>query len=231
MRLLKKYLSKNKGRIMLIIFPHLDDESFVTGGFIQSLVKNNIEIKLISLTEGASDDNYKDRKKEFISALRILGVKDYEIWKNIEGNLNKSADNWGLKLKSVIEKIKPFCVISFDPSGITGNGDHILSSFIVLKIIKELKKEKPDLLWRISNKEEKKYFFNDKMPTIDKNPTFIYKLSIFESIKKISAIFSYKSQLRNMFFRLRIFDWYLFDHKEPYYLVDKEKDIFEFKYY
>ncbi len=225
MRALKKLFHDNKGKTLLAIFPHPDDESFVAGGFIQEAIKSGIKVKIVSLTNGAFDE-VGNRETEFKTAVGILGTTDFEIWKYKEGQLADFEKEWGKKIEKIIVSTKPFAVLTFDPNGITAHPDHIISSVSILNIIKSLKIEKPKLLWRISDTSEKKHFNQGKGLLVDKEPTYLFNLSLARSINKLKAIFTYKSQFKSVLFKLRVFDWYLLDHKEQYYSVHLEKDKF-----
>jgi len=224
---LKNFLSENKGETLLIVFPHPDDESFVAGGLLQLVKHMGIKTKLITLTNGEHNENNTLRETEYKKAVNLLGIDIFEIWKYKEGELNDLKEDWTNKLKKEIKNTKPFAVLTFDPNGITGHPDHIVTSVSILNLIKKVKEAKPHLLWRISDIEEKKYFYGEKGLVVEKTPTFSYNLSLVESIRKLKAIFTYKSQFKNIFFRLRVLDWYLFDHKELFYLADFKKDNFE----
>ncbi len=227
MRNLKKFLHENKGKILLIIFPHVDDESFVAGGFLQLIKRFGVKTKLITLTNGKAGEDNKKIESEFKTATKLLQIDEVELWKYKENELKDLKEDWIEKLKVEIKKVNPFAILTFDPNGITGHPDHIISCVSVLNLIKGLNGNKPHLLWRVSDKEEKKYFYSEKGFLIDKEPTFQYNLSFWESVKKLRAIFTYKSQLKNIFFRLRVLDWYLFDHKELFYLADFKGDSYE----
>ncbi len=227
MRNLKKFLYGNKGKTLLIVFPHADDESFVAGGLLQLLKRMGIRTKLITLTNGKPSEDSRIIEHEFVKATRLLGIDEVELWKYKEGELKDLKSDWTTKLKAEIIAIKPFAVLTFDPNGITGHTDHIIISVSILNLIKNIKGNKPHLLWRISDKEEKNYFYKEKGMLVDKEPTFQYNLSLRESLRKLKAIFTYRSQLKNIFFRLRILDWYLFDHKELFYLADFKGDSYD----
>ncbi|STY29645.1 glucosamine-6-phosphate deaminase-like protein [Legionella wadsworthii] len=68
----------------IILSPHPDDESLGAGGLIFDLRKNNVDVLIISITDG--ENAYPDaknlgqiRRKEQESALRILGVTKEKI--------------------------------------------------------------------------------------------------------------------------------------------------------
>jgi LmbE family N-acetylglucosaminyl deacetylase len=214
------FLKNHKNQKFLAIFPHPDDTSFVAGGLFQLLEKMKIHTKLICLTSVVN-------KKQLDDSNKVLGIDDTEIY-NYEPGTLKTNKSWIERIKKEIENTKPFSVLTFDPYGITGNKDHIDCSIGLLDLFQGIKAKKPILLWRISDMQEKIYFDNkDKgMPNIE--ATFFHFLRLSESIKKLKAIFIHKNKFKSFMFRLRILEWYLFDHKELYYLVNFGNNKYRF---
>ena len=122
-------------------------------------------------------------------------------------------------------------ILTFDPHGVTGHPDHIVSSLEVLNLLKsEMGQEKPVLLWRVADSQERKYFDKGHKFHINIDPTYHYSLSLGESIRKLRAIYSFKSKIKSRLFKLQVTEWYLLDHKELYYLVDFAKDKYNLLY-
>lgn len=229
MKDLSKWLTKFKGKNMLLVFPHPDDEAYVSGGLLQIAQKLSIKTKLICLTKGGRGilptnkveaKNLKDlREKELKSACSILGVDEMILWDYPDANLIKVKNNWIKILKQEINKSNASIVVTFDYSGITGHPDHLVVSKEVFEYLKGIK-AKPELLLRVPDEQELKYFKENKAINFAQKPTHKLEYSISVSLNKIKAIFAHKSQLTSKLFALQILEWFLFDHKELYHLVD-----------
>lgn len=225
---LNKLLKTFHGKTLLAIFPHPDDESYVTGGLLQIAKKFELNTKLICLTKGGDDENSKEkniteiRADELYKASDILGIDKVYLWDYLNSNLKSSSSSWTKKVKSYLIETKPDIVVTFDYSGVTGHIDHITTCHEILKIVRKLSK-KPLLLWRVPDRNEEKYFKENKALMYASEANHILKYGIFQSINKIRAIFSHKSQAKGLGFRLQIVEQLLFDTKELYYKVDLKK--------
>ena len=69
----------------IFIVAHPDDETLGCGGTIIKLLKQNIKIKLLIMTDGISSRNDSEnmlnkRKNQAITAIKKLGIKDYKFF-------------------------------------------------------------------------------------------------------------------------------------------------------
>lgn len=215
-----------------MIFPHPDDEAYVSGGLLRSAEKYSVNTKLICLTKGGRGLLPKDpslakklkniRSDELKRSSEILGIDELILWDYPDGCLYENKTLWSDKLKKEIIKSKASLIVTFDPSGITGHPDHLITSKEIFDTVKSMD-EKPQILFRVPDKQEKNYFKNNQvMPfALKKTHELSYPFSV--SIKKIKAIFAHKSQLKNFLFKLQILEWFLFDNKEYYHLLNHKK--------
>lgn len=234
MKNIDNLLKNHSGTKLLLIFPHPDDEAYVSGGLLQIAEKYSIKTKLICLTKGGRGLLPKDpimannlkgiREKELNAACKILGVDETIIWDYKDANLINTKNSWSDKLKKEIILSNPSIIITFDPSGITGHPDHLVVSSEVFNIIKSIK-NKPKLLLRVPDKQELSYFKNNKYLKFALKPNYELSYSFNISLKKILAVFAHKSQLKSFRFRLQILEWFLFDNKEYYHLWDNNKEF------
>lgn len=227
-QLIKTFL-KYRGKTLLLVFPHPDDEAYVAGGLLQLAQKLNIRTKLICLTRGGFE---KDRQEgELKRACEILGVDELTIWDFDELRLREEKGKWLAKLKEEIASSGAKVVVTFDHSGITGHPDHIVVSAEVLDLIKKMRK-KPMLIWRVPDMQEFKYFQDNNALVFAENATHVVDYGMGESLKKIKAIFAHKSKMKSLISRLQILEWFLFDHKELYYKVDFKREYnYKFVFY
>lgn len=212
MSLVNKILPENSR--VLFLFPHFDDCAFVSSGLIKLAKKIGCTSKVVVLYEKVD----KVAELEFDAYTNYLGVSDTA----------KVLTTHSKMVKDVEKQIKDFkadSVVTFDPGGVTGNSHHTLTSLKTYEVIRNISKSRPNLLWRVADKEEEKHF--GKMPKAlgkDYANVFELNLKMRSSLQKIKAIFMNKSRMNSWAHKLRIFEWYLFDHKEIYYKVDFKKD-------
>jgi LmbE family N-acetylglucosaminyl deacetylase len=229
MKNLYSFLKKNSDKKLILVFPHPDDEAYVAGGLLQLAQRLNIKTKLICLTKGGRGLMPKDvesikkikniREKELIKSCSILGVDEYILWDFPDAGLLKTNKVWINKLAKEIKKEKSAIVVTFDLSGITGHPDHVVIASFILKLLKDMG-DKYTLLLRSPDKQEKSFFKANKTLFLAQEPTHEISYPLSMSLKKIRAIFAHKSQLKDFFFKMQILEWFLFDHKELYHLVN-----------
>jgi len=232
MKNLKDLLKNYKGKKILMVFPHPDDEAYVSGGLLQIAQKYSIKTKLICMTKGGrglmpknlekAELIKKVREEELEKASKILGIDEKVVWDYPDSGLIQTQTHWYSLLKREIIKSDASIVVTFDYTGITGHPDHLILSSEVFNILSKLK-TKPKLLFRVPDKQEQIYFRENKALIFFRKPTHILRCSFRQSINKIRAIFAHKSQIKNFIFRLHLIDWYVIDQKELYYLVDYKK--------
>jgi LmbE family N-acetylglucosaminyl deacetylase len=232
MKNLDEFLKGYRGKKILLVFPHPDDEAYVSGGLLRLAEKFSIKTKLICLTKGgrgilpknktSAEKLKKIREKELYASCKILGVDEIELWDFPDAELFVTKNKWLGLLEKNIASTGASIIITFDPSGITGHPDHLVVSKEVFEIVGKMTK-KPKLLMRVPDKQEVSFFKDNKVISFALKATHILNYPFSISIKKILAIFAHKSQLKDFQFRLQILEWFLFDNKELYHLVDLKK--------
>lgn len=133
-----------------MIFPHPDDEALSISGTASMLAAQGIKVTYIFLTKGergtkdaSEDKNLKHiRGQEAQIATDTVGAqlihKDFG-----DGQLQKKRSAVKKYLKQQISDNPPDILITFDPSGLYGHPDHIVTS----DIITQLKPRKSRLLY------------------------------------------------------------------------------------
>jgi N-acetylglucosamine malate deacetylase 2 len=235
MRNILNIIKRNKGKTLLAVFPHPDDESFTAGGLFQRAIKEGVKVKLICLTKGASGLNSYGsgdlkalREKEFTAACVFLGITDYDLYDYPDAKLKQISEVWMEVVKKEIKKEKPAIVLTFDHSGITGHPDHIATSVEIHKYIKRMR-VKPALFWRSPDSQEAERFRENKAIGYASTPNYRYDLSFKEALVKMLAIFSHKSQMQDFNFRMNIMQMILLKRYEHFHKVDF-KSKYPFKY-
>lgn len=215
-------LNINKKSRVLIIYPHPDDETYFNAGLIQGLVKENINTRILCLTqggasslkEGIEDNELKYvRKKEFEAVMKCFKISNYYILDLEDGNLENESS-----LSEIVENefnlFKPDVVITFEPYGIYGHKDHV----VVSRVVTDLKKlRKFNLIHStvpFNYHTSQKNSLNFKIRSKPLEPDVILKLSPDEVVNKLICLKKYRSQVNNERLIQIIFKPYLY--KECY---------------
>lgn len=151
-----------KGKTIVCIIAHPDDEAFGPSGTLYKLSKDN-DVYILCATKGqAGQDSRSEssvnlttrRAKELISSAKHLGVKKVYFLGFTDGTLsNNLYHKLAEKIKIHLEKLKPEIVITFEPQGISGHIDHITVSMVTTFVVKQLKFVK-ELWYRCLTQEQ-----------------------------------------------------------------------------
>ncbi len=124
---------------IVCIFAHPDDEAFGPGGTIAKLAKTR-EVYIICTTKGeAGKHKGKDGKKnlgeiranELRASAKVLGVKKIFFLGFQDGTLsNNLYHDIAQKAESILKRLKPDTILTYEPRGISGHLDHIAMSLI-----------------------------------------------------------------------------------------------------
>ena len=138
-----------RGRKLLAIYAHPDDESFGSGGMLAKYAAEGVSVGLVCATNGeigeisdpdlASSDTLGDvRIAELKCAAEALGVTELLLLGYRDSGMAGTADNedpraFGnaaedetvARLVGIIRGVRPDVVVTFDPAGGYGHPDHI----------------------------------------------------------------------------------------------------------
>jgi len=128
---------RNKGRSLLAVFAHPDDESLTMGGTLARYSRQGVDLSLICATRGewgpisdpslATRENLGQvRERELRAACELLGVRWLQFLDCFDGQVMHS--DWSEieeRLVRYIRLIKPQVIVTFGPDGIYGHPDHI----------------------------------------------------------------------------------------------------------
>jgi len=218
-------LELRDGDKVLILMPHPDDETIFLSGTIRQLIKNKINVKVITITRGEAsisrfglkrNDNLADaREKELINVFKILGVKEYRILHFKDGRLSDQVKELKLEIDKEINSFLPNIVITLEPNGIYGHPDHISLSGTVKAVIK-----KPCRIVYSTVAENKVKPKNSYVAVKEVNPlkpNLIIKLGVLDKITKIRCLQAYKTQFN-------------FQKKQSSYNFFKVNKLLDFEY-
>ena len=137
---------------ILFVYPHPDDESFLTGGTIATYARReDAEVYLYTLTRGESSRNAarlgispeeigRRRVDEVREAARILGVTELIQGSFPDGGL-RDLDPRDLEraIDTVLERIDPDVLVTYDVQGSSVHPDHIVTHHALKRLFVERK--------------------------------------------------------------------------------------------
>lgn len=111
---------------VLAFAPHPDDETLGCGGTL-ALLAQRTAVKVILVTDGAGAGGLPEgaaqtRQAEFIAALAVLGVADYELWDYPDGSFHDSP-GFQARLADLFDTFKPDWLLF--PSPLDYHPDHL----------------------------------------------------------------------------------------------------------
>lgn len=196
-------LESQKQKILLVIYPHPDDETIFAGGLLCIAKKLGYKTIVCILTSGGAGQMHihprgrsikQVRLRELETAAKILQVdklivKDFE-----DAHLRETTQAWKSEVLDLIKKEKPGIVVTYDNTGVTGHPDHIILSQEVFSVIK-LHFPKITLLWSTLPKNLRHLF--GKPELLSRCPDCTCFLSLSKNkvwLTKLKAANAYKSQ-------------------------------------
>ena len=137
---------------LLFVYPHPDDESFLTGGTIaRYALSGAAEVYLYTLTRGEASRNAEilgitpndiaeRREQEVLDAAAILGVRAVIQGKYPDGGL-RDMDPRVLEkdIMQHVQRIDPDVLVTFDTQGASVHPDHITVHHVVKRVYLELR--------------------------------------------------------------------------------------------
>jgi LmbE family N-acetylglucosaminyl deacetylase len=123
--------------IVLAVFAHPDDETFLVGGTLAHYARNGVEVKLLCLTHGENGYNAQMneqerqalpqvRQAELARSCEVLGVQLLSMLDFPDGGLAEvSMLKLAQPITHTIRQERPDIVLTFGRDGLTGHPDHI----------------------------------------------------------------------------------------------------------
>lgn len=121
------------------IFAHPDDEAFGPGRTIAKLAKTR-NVYIICATKGEAGEHRGKagkkglgdiRARELEQSAEILGVKKVFSLGFRDGTLsNNLYHDIARKIESILKKLKPDTILTYEPLGVSGHLDHIAIPFV-----------------------------------------------------------------------------------------------------
>lgn len=185
---------------MLVIFPHPDDESVMTGGLIQKKIMQGWRVVVVCLTRGEKGKIHINgsgrsieeiRGAEFTRAMEALGVAEFELFNFPDGQL-RTKKRWQRVVSDILASLKPDLVVTYDPSGITAHPDHIALAVFVLKELSGKKGVR--LWWPVLYGKAAELIVDQRVADLLPKARLRIDLSVREVFSKWQAISAHQSQ-------------------------------------
>ncbi|MEP7103356.1 MAG: PIG-L family deacetylase [Candidatus Dojkabacteria bacterium] len=194
---------------VLFIFPHPDDEVMSSGGLLRKLVKDkNFNVFVVDVTKGDRGDEIlklspeelgKVRESEFKIVMKIVGVKNGEVWDIPDGKVPENFEKLKRQVEEFIQKNNINLVVTYEKWGVYGHQDHVALSKVVHEI-SESNKDVKVLYSTIGPKVArslnlKKYIKGLDLANFESNEPPEFKLfTLKEAFARFLAARQYKSQ-------------------------------------
>lgn len=191
------------------IFAHPDDETFGPGGTIATMAKQH-DVYLICATNGdGKQGNRKKeialgklRRKELLASAEMLGVKKVFFLGFRDGSLSHNQyHKIAKKVLTILRRLKPEILITFEPRGVSGHIDHIVMSMVSSFVFPELKSVKKLMKYCLDVKRSmlmgKDYFIHFPLGyTEDEIDETVDISSVWK--QKVEAMHKHVSQLHDV---------------------------------
>lgn len=137
-------MAHTTSRTLLAVYAHPDDESFGVGGTLIHYSRAGARVALVCATRGergeisdpalATPDTLGTvREAELRGACAVLGVSDLTFMDYMDGDLNIAPFDEAVgKVVSVLRRLRPQVVVTFNADGGYGHTDHIAIHHITM---------------------------------------------------------------------------------------------------
>src|SRR3989344_7127556 len=216
---------------VVCIFAHPDDEAFGPGGTIAKLA-NTRDVYIICATKGgAGKHKGKDGKKnlgeiranELRESAKVLGVKKVFFLGFHDGTLsNNLYHDIARKVESILKRLKPDTILTYEPRGISGHLDHIAMSLVSSYLFERLAFIKKLMQFCVLDTPERRKMKNFIYFPPGYKKSEVNFVSDVQAVwnKKIEAIMKHKSQIKDV---ERILGMYEKSPKVENFLLQKKK--------
>ncbi len=120
---------------ILGVWAHPDDETYLSAGIMAEAVSAGQRVACVTATRGEAGSQDEERwpaaemarirEAELMASLGALGVAEHHWLDYVDGSCGDVAPAEAVgKLRPLFEQIRPDCVITFGPEGLTGHPDH-----------------------------------------------------------------------------------------------------------
>ena len=131
-------ISSSHTPVLLAVFAHPDDESYLSGGTLALLTRRGVCVQLLIATRGeagsrgdpplcTAEELPAVRERELRCACSMLGIESPRLLDYHDGRLKESnLEHLTEKILAVICQVRPQVVLTFGPDGLSGHPDHVV---------------------------------------------------------------------------------------------------------
>lgn len=137
----KDDMFKNKGRNILFIAPHVDDETIGAGSTLIKHGKNEDEITCVYIADGSGatselskEELVRERREEAYRIKELVGMKEVKFMEIPDGEVEVDKGTID-RFVDLLEEVDPYII--YTPFLIDGHRDHVNSSRILLEALRE----------------------------------------------------------------------------------------------
>ncbi|KDA40609.1 PIG-L family deacetylase [Frankia sp. B2] len=140
---------------LLVVVPHPDDETLYAGGTIRQTTRRGHHVTVVTLTHGeagrtlgvcSASELATHRRREFETAMSVLGVTDAFLLTYPDGTLGENLARVAEELCDLVNDRKPHEIITFPANGMNGHPDHVASHHATLDAVRRSQWEPARLL-------------------------------------------------------------------------------------
>ena len=141
-----------RGRSLLAVFAHPDDESIACGGLLAWCARLGADVALLCMTRGehgrGGSDAGRTRSRELADAARTLGIGALTLLDHEDGMLPwLSADTLRSAIAREIRARRPEVVVTFDADGLYWHPDHVAVHELTTAAVAALGADAPALYY------------------------------------------------------------------------------------
>lgn len=178
-------IEENKGKKILVLAPHVDDETIGLGGTIIKSSNSNNKMTLVYITDGSGSTSNKsiketieERNKEGYEIKESYGFSNIYFLDEVDGSLDSKGLEITNKMVRILEAEKPDII--FSPFMIDGNTDHVETTKILCNALQ---------IWDTEFEQIFQYQVNTPIDPILVNRVTILNKDLFEKKLKKYKIF------------------------------------------
>lgn len=136
-----EYSESNKGKTLLAIFAHADDE-IIVAPLLAKYAREGVIVKLAIVTDGrygvpanggtpAGEELKMVRAAEALCSTEKLGVEPPILLEYVDADVVNNLNELSVEINSLFTEIQPDIVVTSGPEGVSGNKDHRLVGAVV----------------------------------------------------------------------------------------------------
>jgi len=221
----------NKGKKILCVFAHPDDESFGPGGSIAEWTSEGARVQVVCVTRGEAGINGVGgdlamvREKELLAAVAILGIEKVEFLDFVDGEIgNNDLSKLEKLITDKMRRFGPDLVVTYDLNGVSGHLDHIAVASATTQAFKKTKIAEKIYYYTLTRERTdlvEEYFVHFPDGKLRREIDLVVDVSSVWEIK-VRAMREHKSQIEDV---ERILDRARKLPKEDYFTVRRIEDF------